>query len=157
MLKHLKCLLIPLLYLQCTAMVHADIRIYGLEDFDLGRWVLGAGSINSSANICVAVRPRGPYQITAYGQGPSNAFVLLNAGNTLPYRMFFNDRPRRNGAEELIAGQVLGGLRGRRGRGIRRACNRPTANITIRIEESDLQQATAGSYSGTILIVVGPE
>jgi len=157
MSRHLKCLSLLLLCLLLSAFAHADIRIYGLEDFNLGRWVIGAGSIRANANLCVAVRPRGPYQVTAYGQGPGNAFVLTNAGNNLPYRIFFNDRPRPNGAEELNAGQALGGMRGRRGRGIRRQCNRPTANISILISESDLAQTSAGRYSGTIVIIVGPE
>jgi len=157
MFKHLKCLLLALLLLSCSTSAYAVIRIYGLEDFNLGRWVIGAGSIRANANICVAVRPPGPYQITAYGQGPSNAFVLSDAGANLPYRIFFNDRPRPNRAQELVPGQAIGGLRGRRGRGIRRQCNRPTANISILISDSDLEQMPAGRYRGTIVIVVGPE
>ena len=157
MLKHLKCLLLVLLFLLCISSAHAVIRIYGLEDFSLGRWVTGSGSIRANANICVAVRPRGPYQITAYGQGPANAFVLSDAGVHLPFRLFFNDRPRPNGAQELFAGQTLGGLRGRRGRGIRRQCSRPTANIAVLVSDSDLTQVPAGRYRGTIVFVVGPE
>lgn len=156
MFKHLKCLLLALLLL-FSSSAYAVIRIYGLEDFNLGRWVIGAGSIRANANICVAVRPRGPYQITAYGQGSSNAFVLSDAGVSLPYRIFFNDRPRPNGAQELVPGQTLRGLRGRRGQGIRRACSRPTANISVLVSDSDLQQLPAGRYRGTIVIVVGPE
>ncbi len=157
MFKHLKCLLLALLLLLCTTSASAVIRIYGLEDFNLGRWVIGAGSIRSNLNICVAVRPRGPYQITAYGQGPSNTFVLSDAGVNLPIRILFNDRPRPNGAEELLPGQTLSGLRGRRGQGIRRACSRPTANLSIFVAESDLAQLPAGRYRGNVVIVVGPE
>lgn len=157
MFKHMKCLFLALLLLFSSTSVYAVIRIYGLEDFNLGRWVIGAGSIRSNANICVAVRPRGPYQITAYGQGPSNSFVLSDAGKNLPIRILFNDRPRPNGAQELTPGQAISGLRGRRGQGIRRACSRPTANLSIFVEESDLAQLPAGRYRGNIVIVVGPE
>ena len=100
------------------AIIFADIRIFGLIDFTLGQWTLGSGPIRQSSNICVSVRPPGPYQVTAYGSGVANAFTLSNGADFLPYRIFFNDRPRPNGASELLPGQALGGLRGRR-RGIR--------------------------------------
>jgi len=154
--KQFWCLLILLLCLLLSAVANAAIRIYGLDDFRLGRWVLGAGSLRANANLCVSVRPSGPYQITAYGQGANNAFVLSNVGDNLPYRMFYNDLPRPNGAQELIAGQALSGLRGRN-RGNQQRCNRPNANISIFISDSDLAQISAGRYSGTIVIVVGPE
>jgi len=157
MIKHLKCLLVVLLLILSTTSAYAVIRIYGLEDFNLGRWVLGAGSIRADASLCVAVVPRGPYQITAYGQGSGNSFVLSDVGVNLPFRVFYNDRPRSNGAEELVPGQTLGGLRGRRVRGIRRACSRPNANITVFVAESDLSQLPAGQYRGNVVIVAGPE
>ncbi|MEM7400407.1 MAG: hypothetical protein AAF304_00495 [Pseudomonadota bacterium] len=157
MIKHLKCLLIALLLFCISVSASAVIRIYGLQDFNLGRWVLGAGSIRANANLCVAVRPRGPYQITAYGQGSGNSFVLSDAGVNLPFRVFYNDRRRPNGAQELNPGQALGGLRARRGSGIRRPCGRPNANITVLVAESNLSQLPAGRYRGSLVLVVGPE
>ena len=157
MIKHLKCLLIASLLFCISVPASAVIRIYGLEDFNLGRWVLGAGSIRANANLCVAVRPRGPYQITVFGQGSGNSFVLTDAGVNLPFRVFYNDRQRPNGAREIRPGQALGGLRARRGSGIRRPCSRPNANITVLIEESNLSQLPAGRYRGSLVLVVGPE
>jgi len=154
---HQKCWLIILIWMLSPAIVFAEIRIFGLNDFNLGRWTLGSGSLQANANICVAVRPRGPYQITAFGDGVSNAFQLSNGIDHTRYRIYFNDQPRENGATELVAGRVLGGLRGRP-RGIRQnICRRPSANISIRVEDADLQKATAGQYVGTVLIMVGPE
>jgi len=154
---HQNCWLIILLWVLSPAFVFAEIRIFGLNDLNLGRWTLGSGSLQSNANICVAVRPRGPYQVTAFGGGVSNAFQLSNGISEIPYRVFFNDRPRENGAIELVAGSVLGGLRGIP-RGIRQnVCRRPSANISIRVEDADLQRATAGQYIGNVLIIVGPE
>ncbi len=71
--------------------------------------------------------------------------------------MFFNDRPRPNGATELVPGQALGGLRARRRGANRNQCNRPNANISILVSDTDLTQMPAGRYSGTVVIVVGPE
>jgi len=140
-----------------SVTVFAEIRIFGLNDFNLGRWTLGSGSLQSNANICVAVRPRGPYQITAFGGGANNTFQLSNSISQVPYRVFFNDRAQENGAAELVAGVALGSLRGVPG-GIRQnVCRRPRANISIRIDDTHLQRATAGQYTGTVLIIAGPE
>ena len=140
--------------------VFAEIRIFGLNDFDLGRWVLGAGPLQANSNLCIAVTPPGAplYQITAYAQGRSNIFELNDAGNNLPYRLFFNDRPRPNGATELFPGQALTSLRARRRGGVNQTqCNRPNANISILISDVDLAQVPAGRYSGTMILIVGPE
>lgn len=157
MTRHLKCWLLLVLWICCPASLFADIRIFGLVDFDLGKWVIGAGPLRQSSNICVSVRPRGPYQVTAFGSGGASAFALSNGADVLPYRIFFNDRPRPNGATELLPSQVLGGLRGRRRGILRNQCNRPTANISILISDTDLGQMSAGRYSGRLVIVVGPE
>ena len=156
MTRHLKYWLL-LAVVCCPISLFADIRIFGLVDFDLGKWVIGAGPIRQNSNICVSVRPRGPYQVTAYGSGASAEFSLSNGAHKLPYRIFFNDRPRPNGASELIPSQVLGGQRGRRRGILRNQCIRPTANISILISDSDLEQMSAGRYSGRLVIIVGPE
>lgn len=157
MIKRIQCFLIAFPLLLGSTSVSAVIRVHGLEDFNLGRWVIGAGSIRANSSLCIAIRPQGPYQITVYGQGPGNAFILSDAGVNLPIRIFYSDRQRANRAIELQPTRALGGLRARRGSGIRRPCNRPNANISVLIAESDLTQLPAGRYNGNIVIVVGPE
>lgn len=152
--------LLIFLWLCLVPHVFAEIRIFGLTDFDFGTWILGAGPLQANSNLCVTVRPPGAplYQITAYGQGGSNTFVLSSAGNDLPYRLFYNDRPEPNGATELVPVQVLASLRARRRGGPNQTqCNRTNANISILISDIDLAQVPAGRYSGTIIFIVGPE
>lgn len=160
MAKQPKFWLLTVLWLCCLPYASAEIRIFGLTDFDFGRWVLGAGPLQANANLCVTVRPPGApvYQITAYGAGSNNSFVLTNTGNELPFRMFYNDRPQPNGATELVPGQALTSLRAnRRGGPNQTQCNRPNSNISTLISDIDLAQASAGRYSGTIVLIVGPE
>ncbi|MBT8125010.1 MAG: hypothetical protein KJO81_09320 [Gammaproteobacteria bacterium] len=160
MAKQPKIWLLFFLWLCCVPHVFAEIRIFGLTDFDFGRWVLGAGPLQANANLCVTVSPPGAplYQITAYGAGGNNSFVLTSAGNELPYRLFFNDRARPNGATEFVPGQALISLRARRRGGPNQTqCNRPNANISTLISDVDLAQIPAGRYGGTIILIVGPE
>lgn len=136
--------------------VHAQIIVSELNPFKLGRWTIGSGDINSNQNICVALRPRGPYSVTARGDSQNGEFVLLSGFDTISYKLYFNDRPRLNGREELVPGVVLSGLRGRR---LRRnqPCNRLTANLSIIIPETNLTAAPAGRYSSNIILLVSPE
>ncbi len=159
MFKYLKCAIVILLLLFNNSFAYAEIRIFGLEDFDFGKWVLGAGPLRANANLCIRVRPPGAplYQITAFGQGSTNSFVLTNARNDLPYRLFFNDRPRPDGATELVPGQAIRSLSARRRGRNQVQCNRPNANMSILISDSDLAQVPAGRYSGTIVFIAGPE
>lgn len=157
MTKHLNCWLLLITLFCFPPILFSEMRVFGLQDINLGRWVLGAGPLQSNSNICVSITPPAPYQVTAYGSTASNLFTLTNGSDLLPFRMFFNDRPRPNGATELQAGQALGGLRGRRHGQNRQQCNRPTANISLLISDSELERASSGRYSGTVIIIVGPE
>jgi len=157
MTKQLHCWLFLVVLFCIPSILLAEMRVFGLQDFNLGRWVLGAGTLQANSNICVSISPPAPYQVTAYGSTASNAFTLTTGYDLLPYRMFFNDRPRLNGATELQAGQALGGLRGRR-HGLRQQqCNSPTANISIIISDTDLERSSSGRYSGAVIIIIGPE
>lgn len=157
MTKQLHCWLFLVFLIWFPSILLSEMRVFGLQNFNLGRWALGAGSLQANSNICVSISPPAPYQVTAYGSTASNVFTLTNGNEFLPYRMFFNDRPGTNGATELQAGQALGGLRGRRHGQNRQQCNRPTANVSIFVSDTDLEQAASGRYSGTVIIVVGPE
>ncbi len=88
MTEHRICWLLIISLLCCPTILFSDIRVFGLQDFNLGRWVLGAGPLQTNSNICVSISPPAPYQVTAHGSTASNAFTLTNGNDLLPYRMF---------------------------------------------------------------------
>ncbi len=135
---------------------HALIIVTDLVPFKLGKWSLGSGDITADQNICIALRPRGPYSVTVSGDSLGDEFVLVSGSDTIGYRIFFNDRPRLAGRTELEPGVELTGQRGRRLR--RRApCRRPTANLSLIIPEVNIVAAPAGAYVTNISILVSPE
>ena len=83
-------------------------------------------------------------------------FVLVSGFDSIAYRLYFNDRPRVNGRTQLVPGEALTGMRGRR---LRRnqPCNRLTANLSIIIPETNLTAAPSGRYSSNIVLLVSPE
>ncbi|QMU61720.1 MAG: hypothetical protein GKR92_08430 [Gammaproteobacteria bacterium] len=143
----------------CAAFVpqvHAQIIVSELKTFSLGRWALNSGNITANQNICVGLRPRGPYSVTVNGDTHAGSFALKDGLNSIAYRLFFNDRPRTNGREELRPGQALTGQRGRRLRADG-TCRRLSANLSLIVRESNIRAAAAGRYSATIVILVSPE
>lgn len=145
-----------LLFVLFIIKAQAQIIVSELNTFSLGQWALGSGDITANQNICVAMRPRGPYSVTVSSYSQNGKFVLRSGSNTIAYRLFFNDRPRINGRNELEPDVALTGQRGRR---LRRnsPCNRLTANLSLMIPESNIRIASAGKYSTTIVILVSPE
>lgn len=148
-------LLLLLVLLQIT-IANARIIVSELSSFSLGQWTLGSGNISANQNICVALLPQGPYTVTASGDVSGGQFVLKSGFDTVPYKLYFNDRPRANGRSELLPGNELIGLRGKR---LKRnqPCNSLTANLSIFISESDLTAAPSGRYSSDIVLLVSPQ
>ena len=148
--------MLTILLLISAVIGHAQIIVSELQPFRLGRWTIGSGDIAANQDICVALRPQGPYSITAGGDSQNGDFVLVSGFDAIAYQLYFNDRPRVNGRTQLVPGEALTGLRGRR---LRRnqPCNRLTANLSIIISETNLTAAPSGRYSSNIVLVVSPE
>ncbi len=137
-------------------VAHAQIIVSELKPFKLSRWTIGSGDITANQNICVAMLPRGPYSVTVGGDTYAGEFALLSGTDAIVYQLYFNDRPRVNGREQLRPGIALDGLRGRRIKR-RQPCNRLTANLSIVIPEANLVAAAPGNYSSNIVLLVSPE
>ena len=139
-----------------AAQLHAQIIVSELSPFSLGRWTIGSGNIARNQDICVALLPQGPYSVTASGDTVSGEFALLSGFDAIEFQLYFNDRPRLNGRQQLVPGEALTGLRGRRLKR-RQPCNRLTANLSIFIPEANLTAAPSGRYASNIVLTVSPE
>lgn len=137
--------------------LRAIIIVSDLSAFELGRWTSGSGDIVAAQNLCVALRPRGPYTITISGDNQNGEFVLRSGVDTIEYQFYFNDRPRVNGRTQVFPGVALTGQRGRRIRSRNNPCRRPTANLSIIIPQANLQAASGGLYSSNLVLLVSPE
>ena len=139
-----------------VAIAHAQIIVSELQPFNIGRWTIGSGNVIANQNICVGLLPQGPYSISAGSDSQNGNFVLVSGFDSIAYKLYFNDRPRLNGRSELVPGVALTGLRGKRLKK-KSPCNKPTANLSIAIQEANLVAASAGRYSSTIVLLVSPE
>ena len=96
------------------------------------------------------------YNIKATGSGPSGAFRLASGLNSLAYEVQWSSSAGQNSGIQLspnipLTGQVSAATQ--------QACTMgpATSASLIVVLRSTALSATAGSYSGTLTLVVGPE
>ena len=97
------------------------------------------------------------YNIKATGSGPSGAFRLASGLNSLAYEVQWSSSAGQNSGIQLspnipLTGQVSAATQ--------QACTMgpaTSASLIVVLRSTALSSATAGSYSGTLTLVVGPE
>ena len=136
-------------------------NISGLSDLSVSGWVVGDGDQTVSEDICVySTRPSGGYTVKATGTGSGNGFTLAYSGRTLPYQVRWNAGgvgALSNSALPLTANSpspfthaatdsssCSGAIAG------------PTARLLITFLASSLTSVSAGTYAGTLTLMITP-
>jgi hypothetical protein len=134
----------------------AQALITGLSDLQFGSWN-GISDLEGSVDHCVFARPGGRFSIAATGLGPGGAFVLQNGPGTLPFRVDYDDG---SGWSQLDPGVPLAGQSGAPNLIQLVRClfgQRRPERVRVRILAQDLAAAIAGSYSGSLNLLITPE
>lgn len=132
-----------------------QMRLSNIADLPLGRWS-GVGDLTRDDDLCVYMSPPGRYRVTATGSGTAGAFWLSNGNSVLPYAARWNDA-KGPGGSLLTAGVPLTNQSGANSQRDDCSLGGLTANISITITTSALFAATAGRYSGTLTLLIGPD
>ncbi len=129
------------------------VRINNLNDINLGTFGGGAGNLTGSDAFCVYRNGAGNYNINMTGSGTASAFTLASGGNTVPYSVDFV-----NGATTtaMATGTALTGQTG--ANTTSETCGgADNVSINVAVANADLVAAPAGTYTGTLTMVVAPE
>ena len=137
--------------------VAAQALIGGLSDLQLGA---GAGSATSKAMsiTAFAARPGGRFAIQARGLGTGGAFVLLSGPGSLPFQVAYSDDG--GGWSQMSPGIPLSGQRGAPNQNQFERClagQRSPQRVRVRVLAQDMGTAVAGSYDGSLILLVTPE
>ena len=135
-----------------------NVRITKLSDVVFGSIAnLGVDAI-SSQSICVyAHSTSNGYQVTASGSGAGGAFVLTSGASALAYDVLWNQSAGQSSGSQLGPNITL---TGQTSAATQQTCNTgpaTTASLILVLRASALSSARAGSYSGTLTLLVGPE
>jgi hypothetical protein len=108
-------------------------------------------------SICVySSSPTNGYHVTASGPG-GGAFTLTSGSNTLAYEVQWNASTGQSSGTQLAANVATGGFTST---ATQNSCNNgpaTTASLIVVLRTAALSTATAGTYTGTLTLVIGPE
>ena len=125
-----------------------SVRISGMSDLSLGTW-MGSGDLTNQATLCIYTLGNANYSIRATGNGAGSAFTLSSGGSTVAYEVYFKDSgsfvqltsgTRGNFTDANTTTDGCGGVN--------------NATIKVVATAAALSAATAGSYSGTVTLLL---
>jgi hypothetical protein len=136
------------------------IQISNLTDFNLPSWNLGDGDVNASINICIYALGVPTLNTYAVRASSPDGFVLVNGSHQIPYTLSWEDSgggnlgsnsgttltnnvklTNRNNANILSSNCSLGGN---------------NARLYLKITQAAMTAALAGTYTGTITLLISP-
>ena len=140
-----------------SATVPGRVQISGLSDVAFGT-VDPASAASDAQDVCVwsNTSTRG-YTLTATGSGASSAFTLSDGTNALAYGVEWAASSGQTSGTALTAGTALGSLTSTATNSTCSAGPAASASLIVKMGAADLQAAVAGSYTGTLTLVVAPQ
>lgn len=134
------------------------VRISNLTDVNFGTIAnLGADSVRSQSLCLFAGTDTNAYDITASGTGAGGAFQLASGSSALAYAVEWSSQSGQTSGIELSPNVPL---TGQISTATQQTCNSgpaTSASLVVVVRSAALSSATAGAYSGTLTLLVGPE
>jgi hypothetical protein len=135
-----------------------NARITGLSDVAFGTVANLQSDSARSQNICVySNSPTNGYYVQATGSGSGGAFTLASGANALSYEVQWASVSGQS-AGTMLSPNVA--LTGQVSSATQPSCNSgpsSSASLIIILRSASLSSASAGTYSGTLTLLVAPE
>lgn len=134
------------------------VRITGLSDIAFGSIAnLGTDAVRSQSLCLYSSSTTNGYNVTASGTGSGGAFVLNSGGLSLPFEVQWSSSAGQSSGTQLrpnlpLTGQVSSATQ--------QACSSgpaSSASLIVVLRSNALSSATAGTYNGSVTLLVGPE
>lgn len=132
--------------------VNDEVRISNLSDINLGVFA-GADAVGST-DACVYRNGTGAYRITATGSGAGGAFALTDGTNSVAYTVDYDDG---TGAVAMGAAAPMIGRTGADPSSATCATTGNNATVTTTVAAATAASLPAGTYTGTLTLLVAPE
>lgn len=153
-------MLASVLLLHCSPAIAASnkVRITNLTDVAFGTVAsLNTDAVSSQSLCLYADTNSNGYNITATGTGPGGTFALSSGLSSLSYDVLWSSSPGQSSGTQLTP-QVP--LTGQVSTARQQTCNNgpaTSASLVVVLRSAALSSATAGTYSGTLTLLVGAE
>ena len=133
-----------------------NVQIGALTDLSFGTVASVTANATVSENLCV-YSSAGSYSVRATGSGTNNSFALLNGAVQMPYTVQWAANGSQTSGTQLTAGQATRFTP----TGLNILCSlgsllAGSATLLVTLPAASLSAAQAGSYSGTLTLLVSP-
>lgn len=138
-----------------TLSIPNIVRISGISDLSFGAYG-GSGSPSLDDDICIYENnTSGTYKVTAHGSGTSSAFTVTDGSNLIAYAVRFNNVTGTTSNFPLTTNVTSSTLSG--ANSASQTCGGGNnANFQVTLQKADLLKVPAGTYSGTLTLVIEP-
>jgi len=135
-----------------------NVRITNLGDIAFGTIANPSADAVQSESLCVyANTATNGYNVRAIGSGSGGAFSLSSAAGSLPFEVQWSSSSGQASGAQLLPNVALGG---QISSATQQTCNSgpaASASLVVILRTAALSSASAGSYSGALTLVIGPE
>lgn len=133
-------------------------QISGLSDVTFGTIANFSTDLSSSQNVCVysSVKTTGLYSVTGTGSGSGGAFTLASGSNTLAYEVQWAASANQTSGTSLNPGVALTALSSSASSATCSSGPTSSASLITVLRTTNIQAANAGSYTGTLTLLVAP-
>lgn len=151
----------PALLLLCAAPADAasnKVRITNLSDVAFGTIAnLASDSVRSESVCLYADTATNGYNVRASGSGAGGAFTLASGSASLPFEVQWSSSSGQSSGTQLTANVALSG---QVSNAVQQTCNSgpaTTASLILILRSAALSSAAAGSYNGSLTLIIGAE
>jgi hypothetical protein len=134
------------------------VRITNLSDVAFGTIAnLNVDAVRSQSLCLYADTASLGYNITAAGTGAGGTFQLSSGAGAMPYEVQWNSTAGQSSGTQLSPNVPL---TGQTSPATQQTCNNgpaATASLILVVRSTALSSAGAGTYSGALTLLVGPE
>lgn len=132
-------------------------RITGLSDVNFATINNFITDQTRAQDVCANTNsPSRRYSVLAQGSGSGFAFTLKSGSATLAYEVQWTDRAGQTTGTNLTANIVSSGFTGINSNLNCRGGNFPDASLITILRSSSLNSARAGTYTGTLTLILAP-
>ncbi|HJR82855.1 MAG TPA: hypothetical protein VJ775_02905 [Sphingomicrobium sp.] len=141
-----------------AAAASNKVRITSLSDVAFGTIAnLGVDAVRSQSVCLYADTSTNGYTITATGTGPAGTFQLTSGLAAMTYEVEWSSSAGQSTGLQLTPNVPL---TGQVSPATHQTCNNgpaTSASLILMLRSSALSSAQAGTYNGTLTLIVGPE
>ena len=134
------------------------VRISSLSDVTFGTLSDLSSDAAQSQSLCLySDTATNGYNVTATGGGPGGSFQLTSGLSSLAYEVQWSNASGRNSGVQLSPNVPLTGQTSAASHQVCSNGPATSASLIVLLRSASLSSVTAGTYSGTLTLLVGAE